>query len=83
MVKSTYPQEDITLKENNYIKNYDVYYALVDLPELVAGFINLTGYFPQRSLLGNEYIFIRYHFNTNHIRAISIKNRRGYIIIEA
>ena len=45
--------------------------------------MDLAGRFLRKSLQGNEYILVGYHYDANYNRAILIKNRRGPIITEA
>ena len=44
---------------------------------------DLTGRFPQRSLRGNQYIFILYDTNSNHIFAMPIKDLTSVHIEQA
>ena len=57
-------------------------YAIIDVPDVVVGFIDSIGHFPQRSSKGNKYLLISYHYNTNHIHVIPVKNRKGATITE-
>ena len=43
----------------------------------------MTGRFPKHSSRRNEYIFVGYHYNTNCILGVLIKNRRGGTITKA
>ena len=43
--------------------------------------MDLTGRFPKCSSHSNEYILVRYHYDTNCILVSLIKNRKGSIII--
>ena len=62
------------LDELNIWVNH-VCYAIVDLNKTITGYLELTGHFPKCSSRENEYIIVSYYYNTNHIRAIPIKNR--------
>ena len=57
-------------------------YTIINLPNWTTEFINLTGRFPRCLSRGNEYILIRYNYNANHIRAVSIKNRKWSTMAE-
>ena len=65
------------------IRTNDFCYAIINPQEVTTGYMDLVEYFSQRSSRGNEYILVSYHFNTNHIRGIPIKNRKGFTILEA
>ena len=73
-----FPTSDILNEKTNH-----VYYALVDPEEISTGYIDLTERFPKKSSRGNEHIMITYHFESNHIRVLPIKNRRGPTITKA
>ena len=60
----------------------EICYAIID-PKKEIIFTDLMGKFPRKSSRGNEYLLIGYNYDTNHIRAIRIKNRRGPTITEA
>ena len=57
-----------------------MYYIIVDLIEIIVGYMDVTSRFPRKSSRRNEYILVRYYFDTNHIRVIPIKDRRGQTI---
>ena len=57
-----------------------VCYAIVDIPNAITGFMDLTGRFLRLSSRGNEYVLLGYHYNGNNFRAAPIKNRRGSTI---
>ena len=42
-----------------------------------------TERFPHKLLRDNEYILVDYHYDTNYIRVIPIKNRKRLMITEA
>ena len=64
-------------------KTHYVCYVLLNPQEIATGYMDLTGRFPKRSSQGNEYILVAYHYNTNLIKAIPIKNRHSQVITEA
>ena len=79
-----FPTSDILNKRTNY-----VCYALVDLEEISTRYMDLIGRFPKKLSQVNEYIMIVYIFDSNYIRALSIKieedlqspkHRRVYIM---
>ena len=83
-LQSTKPDVDILVQDlNNYfpiskqpnVKLNQVYYALIDLQFIVTEYIDLTGCFLKRSLQGNKYILVGYHFDSNYIHSIPIKSR--------
>ena len=53
--------------------NY-IYYTIINLKEMVIGYIDLTGWFLKKLSYSNEYIIVAYYFDTNHIRVLLIKN---------
>ena len=73
--------KDIFPSSNNpNIEINHVCYVLINPQEVIIGYIDLTGRFPKRLVIENQYILIGYHYNTNHIRSIPIKNRKGSTI---
>ena len=44
-------------------------------------YIDLTRQFPKQSSRDNEYILVSYHYDSNYILGIPIKNRKGSTII--
>ena len=65
------------------VKTKSVCYALVNLEEISTAYIDLTGRFPKKSLRGNEYILVGYHYDGNCILGEPIKDRQGPTITEA
>ena len=65
------------------IKTYEVCYLLVSPNEISTGFMDLTGGFPQKSSQGHGYILVGYHYDSNIIYGIPIKNRKGSSLSEA
>lgn len=65
----------------NYKKTHDVCYAT--FPTTDKAFMDLTGRFPYKSSRGNEYILIGYHFDSNAILGVPIKNRQAATITKA
>ena len=63
-------------------KTYEVYYFLISPDEISTGFMNLTGRFPQKSSQGHEYILVGYHYDSNLIHGIPVKNRKGSSLSE-
>ena len=45
--------------------------------------MDTTGRFPQRSSRGHEYILVGYHYDSNLIYGIPLKNRKGITFSEA
>jgi hypothetical protein len=64
-----------------YNKTHDACYSLFATTE--KGFMDLTGRFPYKSSRGNEYILIAYHFDSNAILGLPIKNRQAKTITTA
>lgn len=60
-----------------------VIYSLFPTAPTGLGYTDLTGRFSYRSALGNEYIFIGYHYDANVILALPIPNRKSLTIIKA
>ena len=65
------------------IKTHGVCYFLVSPEKISKGFMDLTGRFPQKSSQGHEYILVVYHYDSNLIHVIPIKNRKGSSLSEA
>ena len=68
-------------KPNGKVNN--ICYAIVDLTEAIAEYIDLTEHFLKRFLRGNQYLMVGYHYNTNYMQELPIKNRTGQTITEA
>lgn len=62
------------------IKTNEVMYSLVNNNKEGLGYFDLTGKFPYRSARGNQYILIGYHYDSNAILAVPIKNRNASVI---
>ena len=65
------------------IRTNQVCYAILNSEKIVTRCMDLIGRFPRRLLRENEYILLGYHYDTNHIRVIPMKNRYSLIITEA
>ena len=61
----------------------DVCYSLFHKDEISMAYTDQTGNFPQRSLTGNQYVMVAYHFDANLIWGIPLKDRVGNTLIEA
>ena len=95
-LQSTKPQSNIILlltaneQEQDYylpldtsnIKYNQVCYTIISSHNTIAVYINLAGRFPRRSSRRDEYIIVGYHYNTNCIYGVPIKNRKGSTITE-
>ena len=64
-------------------KNHQVAYILIDKDELNTAYQDLTGRFPMQSTQGNEYIFIRYHYDSNCIIAHPVKHQTAQVLTTA
>ena len=64
-------------------KHNEVCYFLISTDEISTGFMDLTGLFTQKSSQGHEYILVRYHYDSNLIHGIPVKNRKGSTISES
>ena len=73
-----FPMSDIPNK-----KTHEVCYFLISTEEICTGFMDLTGHFPQKSSQGHEYILVGYHYDSNLIHGIPVKNRKGSSLSEA
>ena len=66
------PPQDINNKPSG-----DIMCMVIETSTLISkSCSNQTGYFPARSSQGNDYIFIFYHYDTNSIHALPLKNRK-------
>ena len=65
------------------IKTNEVAYAIIDPDLLSNAYFDLTGRFPQRSLQGNQYIMIGYHYDANSIIAKPMKDRSAASMVDA
>ena len=65
------------------VKTIEVCYVLVDIEEESVGYIDLTGRFLKRSSRGNQHILVAYHYDTNYIHYVPVKNRKGSLIAAA
>ena len=69
------------LSDTPNVKTHDVVYAVTTKEG--KAFMDLTGRFPYRSSRGNEYILIAYHYDSNAILGLPLKNRQAATITEA
>ena len=53
---------------------------VVDRNKLCTAYTDLTGGLTCKSISGNEYVLVTYHFNSNCITAQAIKNRKAATI---
>lgn len=65
------------------IKTHEVCYFLVSPEDISTGYMDLTGRFSRNSSQGHEYILVGYHYDSNLIHGIPVKNRKGSIISKA
>ena len=73
-----FPVSDIPNK-----KTHEVCYFLISPDGISTGFMDFTGRFPQKSSQGHEYIHVGYHYDSNLIHGIPVKNRKGSSLSEA
>ena len=52
----------------------EVAYIIVSKDDICIAYQDLTGRFPAKSSRGNEYILIGYHYDTNCILGVAVKN---------
>ena len=53
----------------------EVAYTIIDKKDCCTAYTDLTGRFPQKSSQGNQYLLIGYHYDTNCILALPLKDR--------
>ena len=58
-------------------------YSIINREEMVTAYKNLTGRFPVRSTMGNEYILVGYHYDANCILGVPVQNRTGSVLVKA
>ena len=71
----TVDTHDIVVPPDTQGKTNDVVYIIINHDDMVTGYMDLTGRFPQRSSRGNNYILVGYHYDANAITANAIKDR--------
>ena len=72
------------LQETNNPKTNNILCSIFDSSDLQSkSYSDQTGKFPVKSISGNQYIFILYHYDTNSIHAVPIKSRHTTHITEA
>ena len=71
------------LQVSDNIKTDDMLCSMEAMSSISKSYSDQTGKFPIKSSRGNEYLFILYHFDTNSIHAVAIKDRRGASIRDA
>ena len=71
-------QEDTYPKQQD--KTNTVIYSLIQSTDKV--YLDLTGQFPYCSSQGNQYILIGYHYNSNAILGVPLKNGQAATITE-
>ena len=60
-----------------------VAYILINQNDLLAAYQDLTGRFPVKSLGGNEYVLVGYHYDANCIIGHPVKDRRAPTLTKA
>ena len=65
------------------LQSHQVAYAVIDPDELINGYFDLAGKFPQRSSSGNQYVLVGYNFDANSILATPLKNRTVPVLTQA
>ena len=84
--KKTLPEpaeEDCTEVDSKNQRTHDVWHALAGVPDLKVGYMNLTGFFPQRLFRVNDYLLAGFHRDSNYVCTVPIKNREGSTATEA
>ena len=76
-------EEYFPMSDNSNKKTHEVCYFLISPDEISTAFMDLTGCFPQKSSQGHEYILVGYHYDSNIIHGIPLKNRKGSSLSEA
>ena len=81
-------EEDIILDsfsmlDDKNVKTYEVTYHLFESIGTGIGYSGLTGKFLYRSICGNEYILVAYHYNENAIPAEPVKKRYAVTMLMA
>ena len=61
-------------------KTNDVVYAIIDEDHVNAAYFDLAGRFPQRSSRGNQYVMVGYHYVSNEIWGVPLRNREAQTI---
>ena len=69
------------LPPSTNIKTHDVIYALTN--KHGKAYMDITGRFPYASSRGHEYILIAYHYDSNAILGLPLKNRQSATITHA
>ena len=65
------------------LRTNQVAYAIIDPDNMINGYFDLAGKFPQRSSSGNQYVLVGYNFDANSILATPFKNRTAPILTQA
>ena len=72
------------LKEDNFpipetpnVKTNDVVYAIINRHEICTVYTGLTGRFPMRSSIENQYILVGYHYDGNCMLGKAINDRKA------
>ena len=70
--------EEIPTQERNNIRTNNIMCTMVSTKKFLSkSYSDQTGKFPTMSSRGNQYVFILYHYDTNSIHAVPIKNRQA------
>ena len=79
------PDEDEYFPKSNTpnLRTNEVVYSIIDNNKTGLGYFDLMGRLPYRSARGNKYIMVGYHYDSNAILAIPIKNRTASVITAA
>ena len=57
------------------VRSNQVAYSIISKEDCCTAYTDLTGRFPQKSSQGNQYLLVGYHYDTNCILALPLKDR--------
>ena len=76
-------EDQFPISDKPNIKKQDVIYAIIDKDEISTAYTDLTGRFPMRSSMGNQYILVGYHYDSNCILGHAVKDRKAHTLTAA
>ena len=64
------------------IKTNYVAYMIINRSDISTAYTDLTGQFPCKSISGNEYVMVAYHYNGNTIIGCPLKKYEQKILLQ-
>ena len=76
-------QDQFPTPDQPNVKTQHVIYVIIDKNTISTAYTDLTGRFPMRSSMGNQYILVGYHYDGNCILGHAVKDRKATTLTAA